>query len=76
MPFKIMYKFMEEKKFYTCYVNYEQYVNFKELPIILECTIIKKNQQEFEDYTDEMQKAINLAAVNSTNHMRMLSEST
>ena len=66
---------MEEKKSYTCYVNYEQYTNFKKLSIIQECTILRKNQQEFDDYADEMQKAINLAVTNNTNHMRMLSES-
>ena len=69
-----MYKFINDKKGYTCYMTFEQYVNFRELPIVEKCKVIKKNQQNFEDYKIEIQKAINLAVKNDTSHMRKLSE--
>jgi len=42
MPFKIRYKFKEDKIFYSCIVLHEQYENFKKLPIIEECEIVEK----------------------------------
>ena len=55
-------------------MTFEQYVNFRELPIVEKCKVTKKNQQNFEDYKIEIQKAINLAVKNDTSHMRKLSE--
>ena len=76
MAFKIKYKFKEDKKFYTCYVTYEQYLNFKALPIIKECNVIKKDQKDgLDNYLEEMQKAIDSLAKNNTSHIRTLSES-
>lgn len=76
MVFKIQYKFKEDKKIYTCFLTFEQYMNFKKLPIIQECVVLKKNQKkDHEDYLKEMQKAINLLAKNDTSHIRNLSES-
>ncbi len=74
MPFKIKYKFKEDKKFYTCIVTYQQYKNFKELPIIKECEIVKEESENIEEYKYEMQKAINLAVKNNGTHIRKLSE--
>jgi len=72
---KIQYKFKEDEKSYACYVTYDQYLNFKKLPIIQECNVLKKNQKEdYEDYMREMQKAINLLAKNDTSHIRKLSK--
>ena len=45
MPFKIQYKFKEDKKFYTCTVTNEQFKNFKKLPIVKECEIIKDDEK-------------------------------
>lgn len=75
MPFLIMYRFMEDKKFYTCYVTHKQYKNFKELLIVKECMVVKRNQKNLEDYNDEMQKALDLAAKNDITHILKLSES-
>ena len=74
IPFKIRYKFKEDKKFYTCKLTYEQYKNFRKLPIVQECEVIKKDQKNIEEYKNEMQKAINLAAKNDTTHIQKLSE--
>ena len=74
MPFKIQYKFMEDKKFYTCVVTHEQFKNFKKLPIVKECEIIKDDEKNVEEYMNEMQEALNLAAKNDTSHIRMLSQ--
>ncbi len=74
MAFKIKYKFTDEKKYYTCTVTFEQYKNFKELPIIQECEVIKKNQKNLDEYKKEMERALDLAVKNDTSHIRRLSE--
>jgi len=73
--FKIQYKFKEDEKSHTCYVTYDQYLNFRALSIVAECNVLKKNQKEdHEDYMKEVQKAINLLAKNDTSHIRKLSK--
>ena len=74
MPFKIQYTFKEDSKSYTCILTYEQYKNFKELPIIKDCKIIKNDAENIEDYKNEMQEAINLAAKNDITHIQKLSQ--
>ena len=74
MPFKIRYKFKEDKKFFTCVVTHEQFKNFKKLPIVKVCEIIKNDAKNVEQYKNEMQEALNLAAKNDTTNIRMLSE--
>lgn len=65
---------MEEKERQTCLLTYEQYINFRQLPIVQECIIIKRNQEDIENYKEETQKAINFATENNTTHIRKLSE--
>ena len=72
--FDIEYRFKGETKSYSCTVNYEQYKNLKELPIVEKCEMIKKSKKQFDKYADEMHKAINLAIKNDTSHIRRLSE--
>jgi len=72
--FKIKYKFKDDTKFYTCIVTYDQYKNFRDLPIVKECKTIKEYEKIFECHQDEIQKAIDQAAKNDTSHMRKLSE--
>ena len=74
MPIKIRYKFKDDEKFYTCTVTYGQYQNFRELPIVKECEMIKENQEDFDEIKNEMQEALNLAAKNDTSHIKKLSE--
>ena len=74
MALKVMYTFMEDEKSITCDVTYDQYLNLKTLPSIKECKVIKESQQEFEEYRDEMQNAINSAVENDISHIRKLSE--
>jgi len=71
MPFKIRYKF---KEYYTCVVTYEQFKEFKKLPIVKECEIIKEEKENLKEYKNEVQEAINLVAKNDTSHIRKLSE--
>jgi hypothetical protein len=73
MTLKVLYKFLGEEDRHTCQLTYEQYKNFRKLPIIRECMIVKRNQEELEDYEEEMQRAINLADNNST-HIHKLSQ--
>lgn len=76
MALKVMYTFMEDKKSITCDVTYDQYLNLKTLPSIKECKVIQKNQDEdYDDYMKEMQKAIELATKNETSRILQLSES-
>ncbi|MFQ5476548.1 MAG: response regulator [Nitrosopumilus sp.] len=74
MLVKIKYKFKEDTKFYTCILTYEQYKNFRELPIVKECKAIKEAEKIFEDHHDKMQKALDLAAKNDTSYLLELSE--
>ena len=73
MPLKVLYRFLGEEDHHTCQLTYDQYKNFRNLPIIRECVIVKRNQKELEDYKEEMQKAINLAEKNTT-HIHKLSQ--
>ena len=75
MAFKIIYKFIGNDTFYTCFVTYDQYKNLKALPSIQECNVLKKNQDDYDEYMKEMQKAINLLAENDTSPIKNLSES-
>jgi len=74
MPFKIQYTFKEDSKSYTCILTYDQYKNFKELPIIKDCKIIKNDEENIEAYKNEMQEALNLAAKNDISHIQKLSQ--
>ncbi len=74
MSFKILYKFLGENDHHTCQLTYEQYENFRKLPIIRECMIVKRNQKDLEDYKEEMQDALNLAAKNDISHIQKLSQ--
>ena len=74
MPVKIRYKFKDDKKFYTCTVTYGQFQDFKELPIVKECEVIKVGKEDFDEIKNEMQEALNLAAQNDTSHIRKLSK--
>ena len=71
--FEIQYKFKEDITLYTCTVNYQQYRNFKLLPVIEECTIAH-TQKNTELLYNEMQTALNLATENDVSHIRNLSE--
>ena len=74
MPVKIRYKFKEDKKYYTCVVTYVQFQNFRDLPIVAECKVIKEEQKDFDEIKNKMQDALNLAAKNDTSHICKLSE--
>lgn len=74
IPFEIQYKFKEDDKYYSCMVTYEQYKNFKQLPIIQECEIIDSNKINVDSYENEMERALELAVKNDTSHIRNLSE--
>lgn len=74
VAFKIKYRFVDDEKFYTCYMTYEQHKNFKKLPILKECKVVKESKKNILVYKNEMQEALNLAAKNDTSHIRKLSE--
>ena len=74
MPFKIQYSFKDDSKSYTCVMTNDQYKNFKELPVLQECKILKNDEVNVEAYKEEMQKALNLAAENDLTHIQKLSQ--
>lgn len=74
IPFKIQYSFKNDPKLYTCVLTHDQYKNFKELPVLQECKILKNDENNIEEYTQEMQKALNLAAENDLTHIQKLSQ--
>jgi len=74
MPFKIQYSFKDDPNSYTCVMTHDQYKNFKGLPVLQECKILKNNEENIEAYKQEMQKALNLAAKNDLTHIQKLSQ--
>lgn len=74
MPFKIKYSFNDDLTTYTCILTYDQYQNFKKLPVLQKCEIINKDEKNIESYKNEMQHALNLAAKNDVTHIQKLSE--
>jgi len=72
-PFEIQYKFDGDVNVYSCTVTYEQYRNFKKLPVISECIVVN-TEKNLESSSDEMQKALDLAVQNDTSHILKLSE--
>jgi two-component system chemotaxis response regulator CheY len=71
--FEIQYKFKKDVNIYTCTVNYQQYRNFKLLPVIEECQITF-TQKNTESLCPEMQNALDLAIENDVSQIRNLSE--
>ncbi|TFH02318.1 MAG: response regulator [Nitrosopumilus sp.] len=74
MPFKIQYSFNDDPCNYTCVLTYEQYKNFKKLPVVQECKIIKNDEENTEFHEQEMQMALNLASRNDVSHIQKLSQ--
>ena len=74
MSRKIKYAFNEDPTTYTCILTYDQYKNFKNLPVLQKCEIINKDEKNIESYKNEMQNALNLAAKNNVTHIQKLSE--
>jgi len=71
--FEIQYKFKENVNLYICTVNYQQYRNFKLLPVIEECEI-SPTQKNTQLPSNGMQNALDLAIKNDVTHIRNLSE--
>ena len=74
MPFKIQYSFKYDSTSYTCVLAYDQYKNFKNLPIVESCIIVKNDEDNVEAYKHEMQEALNQAAKNDVSHIQKLSQ--
>ena len=74
MPFKIQYSFKDDATSYTCLLTFDQYKNFKNLPIIQECKILQNNEDDVQLYKEEMEKALNMAAQNDITHIQKLSQ--
>ena len=74
VPLKIQYSFKDDSKSYTCILTYVQYKNFKTLPVIQDCKIIKNDEMDIKDYEQEMQEALDLAAQNDLSHIQKLSQ--
>jgi CheY-like chemotaxis protein len=70
---RIQYKFKDDNNLYSCVTTYEQYMNFRVIPIIQECKIVKNEQKTLVNQ-NEMEKAIKLALENETSNIRKLSE--
>ncbi len=49
-------------------------MNFKKLPIVKECEVMKDNAKNVAEYMKEMDQAFELAVKNDGRHIRKLSE--
>ena len=76
MAFHVTYKFLDDVTPYSCYMTYDQYLNFKKLPSVQDVTINNKTFEEMTEYREEMQHAINRASENNTTHIKRLSTMT
>lgn len=74
MPLKIEYAFNDDSRHYTCVLTYEQYKNFKKLPVVQECKIIKNYEENIEFHEHDMQVVLNLASRNDVSHIQKLSQ--
>lgn len=74
MPFKIQYSFYDDPKSYTCLLTFDQYKNFKKLPVVEKCRMIKNKEKNMMIHEEEMQKALKLAAKNDISHIQKLSQ--
>lgn len=74
MPIKIQYSFNDDSKSYTCPLTFEQYQNFKKLPILAECRIVPTKEKYMKQPREIMQKALDLAAKNDISHIQKLSQ--
>ncbi|MCV0400451.1 MAG: response regulator [Nitrosopumilus sp.] len=74
IPFKIQYSFNDDSKSYSCIMTFDQYLNFKQLPVVRECRIVKHGEENNETYKNEMKKALTLAAKNDLSHIQKLSQ--
>ncbi len=73
--FQIKYKFKSDYNYYVCRVNYEQYRNFKKLPIIEECVILNNDTNNNDKLQkNEIENALNLAQQNDTSQILKLSK--
>ncbi|QLH02641.1 response regulator [Nitrosopumilus cobalaminigenes] len=71
--FEIQYKFLNDVNVYSCNVNYQQYRNFKSLPVIEECLVIDSSKGDLSNL-NEMENALQLAVKNDVTSIRKLSE--
>jgi len=71
--FEIQYKFVNDVNVYSCTVNYQQYRNFKTLPVIEECMVTDSSKNILSSHT-AMENALELAVKNDVAHIRNLSE--
>jgi len=72
-PFEIQYQFKNDVNVYSCNVTYQQYRNFKKLPVISEIVVVAI-QKTLESYSDEMQNALDLAEHDDHSQILKLSE--
>ena len=71
--FEIQYKFLNDVNVYSCTVNYQQYRNFKSLPVIEDCMVVDSRKEKSISH-NEMENALQLAVANDVTHIRNLSE--
>ena len=69
----IQYRFTDYLTYFTCYMSYVQYLTFRQLQIIKECKVLKRNQTGYMNYVKEMQIAIDALVKNDKTLLGKLS---
>ena len=75
VSYEIKYKFKDSEKTYTCTMTSEQLTNFKELPSVDMCIVMKENRITQEKIR-EMERALKLAIKKDISKIILLSESS
>lgn len=71
----VKFRLEDEKKSEIAYLTYEQYSNLKELPIIVECKIVKNQKPTLsKSDMDLLEKKLADAFAKSKSHTQKLSE--
>lgn len=73
MTLMIQYRFTDDFRYFTCYMSYVQYLAFRQLSIIQECKVLKRNQSGYINYVKEMQIAIDALVKNDKTLLGKLS---
>ena len=73
MTLMVQYRFVDDLRYFTCYMSYTQYLIFRQLQIVKECKVLKRNQSGYKKYVEDMKNALIALEKNDKNLLGRLS---
>ena len=74
VTFKIKYKLNDASEYLSCELSYGQYVDFKNLPTMEDCYVVREDVENFEQFKKEMQMHLKSVVKKDKSHTKKLSE--